>query len=74
MHVGQLIREEFLKHEKSHSVTWFAQQLNCNRANIYNIFNRSSIDTELLYRISKVLDHDFFLDISEEYKKDKEFI
>lgn len=69
MHIGELIRAEFLKHEKSHSATWFAQQLNCNRANIYNIFSRSSIDTELLYRISKVLDHNFFKDLSEDYEQ-----
>lgn len=62
MHIGSLIREQL--REDGHSVTWFARQINCTRANAYNIFRKSSLDTDLLKRISKVFNHDFFKDIS----------
>lgn len=51
---------------KSHNIEWFAAKLNCKRANIYNIFNRPTLDTQLLFQISEVLEHDFFRDFSDE--------
>ena len=63
MHVGKHIQEK-LK-EKRYSVTWFAAQICCTRAHVYKIFQRSSIDTELLERICHILDYDFFADISQ---------
>ena len=64
IHVGKMIKAEFDKHPKSHTVVWFAEQLSCGRNNIYDIFSRKAIDTDLLVRISHILQHDFFLDIS----------
>lgn len=64
MHIGKKIQEILRQHPKEHTVTWFARQLNCHRVNVYDIFNRQTIDTELLKRISVILDHDFFHDIS----------
>lgn len=63
-HIGNLIREVFDSQPKSHTVSWFAAQLNCRRGNIYNIFNRPTIDTALLHRICIILEHDFFADLS----------
>lgn len=60
--IGQSIRAEFER--QGHSVVWFAQQLCCDRTNIYRIFSRESIDTELLMRISIVLKYNFFADLS----------
>lgn len=60
--IGQSIRTEFER--QGHSVVWFAQQLCCDRTNIYRIFSRESIDTELLMRISIVLKYNFFADLS----------
>lgn len=57
-HIGQLIEEEL--HRQERSVTWFAKRLYCDRTNVYNIFKRQSLDTDLLLRISIILDHDFF--------------
>lgn len=37
-----------------------ARQLSCGRANVYKIFEKYSIDTELLMKISVTLDYDFF--------------
>ena len=58
IHVGRLIEIEL--HRQGLSVTWFAEQLCCARTNVYKIFGKSSIDTELLLRISDILQYDFF--------------
>lgn len=58
IHIGHLIEAEL--HRQERSVTWFAKKLYCDRTNVYSIFKRQSIDTELLLRISRVLNHDFF--------------
>ena len=53
--------------------TEFAASLRCHRQNIYKIFGKQDIDTALLRRISIVLKHDFFADISAELKKCTQF-
>lgn len=58
IHIGQLIREELIRQERTPA--WLARKINCERTNIYDIFERSSINTDLLVRISKVLNFDFF--------------
>lgn len=63
-HVGQMIKAELDRHPKAHTAKWFAEQLHCKRTNVYDIFNRRSVDTALLERISRILNHDFFLDLS----------
>lgn len=42
------------------TVSEFARRINKSRENIYSIFSRKSIDTELLSVISEVLEYDFF--------------
>ena len=69
MHIGKLIRQKL--DDRRQSVTWFATQIYCSRSNCYKIFNNHDIDTELLHRICKVLDHDFFKDISRELHRSK---
>lgn len=64
MHIGAYIKEVFDQGPKTWTVTWFAKQLNYDRRNVYSIFARQSIDTELLMRISRILDHNFFTDIA----------
>ena len=66
LHIGKKIKEIFDGQPKSHTINWFASQLNCDRRNIYHIFNRPNIDIELLKRISIILGYDFFRDISQE--------
>ena len=56
--IGKLIEEELRSQDRS--VVWFANKLRCNRTNVYKIFHRASIDTELLLRISNVLKRNFF--------------
>lgn len=67
MHLGRLIQTYLSKEPKEHTVTWFARQLNCHRVNVYDIFSRRTIDTELLWRISTILNHNFFIDIANEF-------
>lgn len=57
-HIGQVIKQELEKQERS--VAWLARKLSCDRSNIYRIFQKESIDTCLLVRISIILQHDFF--------------
>lgn len=64
IHIGKTV--EYVLRKQGRSITWFAQQICCERTNVYSIFHRASIDTELLMRISKILSYDFF----EEYHKD----
>ncbi len=58
IHIGKEIQAVF--DETEHSISWFAKKLNFDRTNIYSIFNRKSIDTDLLFEISEILHHDFF--------------
>jgi hypothetical protein len=66
VHIGKLVEGEFRKLEKEHSeytVTWLAEKMCCDRRNIYNIFERSTLDTNLLTRLSIVLRHNFYDDL-----------
>lgn len=65
--IGTLIKQELERQERS--VTWFAHKLSCHRTNVYDIFSRDNIDVALLIRISKILNHNFFKDISEDIEK-----
>ena len=39
---------------------WLARKINCQRPNVYYIFSQPSINTDLLLKISKALNVDFF--------------
>jgi len=39
----------------------FAEEIGVARQNIYRIFEKDSIDTDLLIKISSVLEHNFFM-------------
>lgn len=56
--IGQLIKEELERQERS--VAWFARKLCLDRSNVYRLFQRNTIDTGLLARISIILDRNFF--------------
>jgi hypothetical protein len=60
--IGELIRRELARQERT--VVWFANHLPCDRTNVYRIFAKTSLDTELLFRISIVLGHNFFNDLA----------
>lgn len=62
--IGQQIKAELIKQGISFSD--FATSINCSCPNLYNIMKRSSIDSELLMRISRVLHVNFFKRLSEQ--------
>lgn len=62
IHIGKIIEEELRRQERT--VTWLSRKIHCDRRNIYDIFSRTSIDTDLLYRLSLALRKDFFAHFS----------
>lgn len=63
LHIGKMIEAELRRQELT--VTWFSRRLHCDRRNVYDIFNRSSIDTGLLLRVSMILRTNFFQAIAD---------
>lgn len=63
IHVGSIIKETLQK--KGKSVTWFANEMCCTRTNVYKIFRKKSIDTDIIWRASQVLEYDFFAVMSQ---------
>lgn len=65
VHIGRIIKD--LVKRKGISVTEFAIRINCTRRNAYEIFEKETIDTGLLQKISKVLEVNLFVSyVSEE--------
>ena len=58
VNIGEKIKEQLLI--KKMSVADFAKKINTDRNNAYHIFKRKSIDTELLFKVSVILNFDFF--------------
>lgn len=58
IHIGELIKQ--VMKEQGRGPSWLAQRLGCERANVYDIYKRQYIDTNLLLKISKLLSYDFF--------------
>ncbi len=65
IHIGKQVK--LVLEAKGISVTEFAKRINKSRENVYSIFNRKSIDTGLLIKISEVLEFDFFRSLSKSY-------
>ena len=65
--IGDLIKEELEKQERS--ISWFARKLSCDRSNVYRLFQKESIDTTLLFRVSLLLKRVFFSYLSERLKE-----
>ena len=60
--IGERIKEELTRQERG--VSWLASKLGCSRMAVYRIFEKNSVDTSLLYRISRALNYDFFNELS----------
>lgn len=67
IHLGKLIETRMEK--TGMSVTGLARALNTTRQNVYNIFERSSIDTRLIEKIFYALKYDFFALLSASVQK-----
>ena len=65
-HIGHLIEAELKR--QGRSVVWLAEQLCCHRNNVYLIFRREWIDTLVLKKVALALRHDFFADLSDDFR------
>ncbi len=70
MHVGKRIK--FILDEQGRSASWLASKIPCERTNIYNVFKRKDVSVSLLFKVSCILGHDFFLELSEELRKSQQ--
>jgi plasmid maintenance system antidote protein VapI len=57
-HIGKLIQKEFKK--THHTVIWLAKKVGYSRNNIYNIFEKETIDTGVLILFCRALHFNFF--------------
>lgn len=58
IHIGYLIREQLKADNRS--VGWLAREIHCTRNNVYKVFRKPSLDTDLLLRISNAMQFNFF--------------
>lgn len=58
IHIGNLIRDELRR--QGHNNEWLADRIGVCPRTLQRIYNRPSIDTQLLLRISQVLGTDLF--------------
>lgn len=59
IHIGSKVQER--ARELRIGATELGKKINTTKQNIYGIFKRRSLDTDLLLKLSKALDQDFFL-------------
>ena len=69
IHIGELIKQ--VLEEQGRTITWLAKQIGCSRENLYKIFRRSWIHTDMLQKISIALGYDFFIIYTEWYDQQK---
>ncbi|MBQ8958281.1 MAG: transcriptional regulator [Bacteroidales bacterium] len=65
LHIGQMIKAVF--DESGMSISEFARQIHLERTTVYSIFERPSIDSIQLAKISLVLKHNFLTDVKRHY-------
>ena len=58
LHIGHLIQEQLRKDQRS--VGWLSREIGCTRNHVYKIFSKSSLDSDLILRISKAMHFNFF--------------
>jgi len=82
VHIGEKIKNRAI--ELRIGTTELAKMVNTSKQNIYGIYKRESVDSALLYKLSKALKYDFFsyfintklpphTDASSNGKKDKKY-
>lgn len=64
MHIGKRIKEVLA--EQGKTSLWLARQLSYNRTTMYKIYDKASLDTQMLLRISRIMEYDFFQEFSKE--------
>jgi len=64
--IGYHIKQTLRRQERSGA--WLARKLFTDASNVSKLLKRKHIDTELLLRISLILDEDFFAYYSEKFR------
>ncbi|HKC67325.1 MAG TPA: helix-turn-helix transcriptional regulator [Bacteroidia bacterium] len=59
IHIGEIIKQTV--QENKMDVTEFAKKINYTRRNVYKIFNKPSIETDVLVKISEALGENLFI-------------
>jgi plasmid maintenance system antidote protein VapI len=62
IHIGDCIKHELAEQERS--VAWLARQIHIDASYLRKILKTDNIHVDLLLRISKVLNHNFFIHFS----------
>lgn len=62
VHMGNMVRTELERQGKT--IAWLAEQLNMQCPNCYRLLRSQSMNTDMLRRVSILLEHDFFADCS----------
>ena len=65
LHIGQMIKAVF--DESGMTISEFARQIHLERTTVYSLFERQSVDSIQLAKISLVLKHNFLSDVEEHY-------
>ena len=58
IHIGQLIWAQLKADHRS--VGWLSREIGCTRNHVYKIFNKPSLDADLILKISIALSFNFF--------------
>lgn len=58
VHIGEQVRK--IARERGFTTARLAREVNTSRQNMQSIYKRTGIDTEMLLKISKALNYDFF--------------
>ena len=62
IHIGNLIRDELRRQGRTNQ--WLADQLSIDRRTLQRLYNKPSIDTQMLFRICQILGKDLFIHYS----------
>ena len=58
IHIGHLIREQLKADQRSAS--WLAREIGCSRNHVYKVFKKSSLEADLILKISIAMNFNFF--------------
>ena len=58
IHIGLLIQTQLKADQRSAS--WLAREIGCTRNHVYKIFNKPSLDGDLILQISVAMNYNFF--------------
>jgi hypothetical protein len=61
IHIGSIIRTKIA--ERGFSEVELSKLLHCHPSNVYDMYKRKSINTDLLWKFSIILDYNFFSNI-----------